>query len=128
VTLLLDTQALLLWLDGGKGLSSKVRVLISDRKNALFVSAASGFEVTTKFRLGKLPAAQPLVADFPGWIDRAGFQHLPLSLAHAARAGLFAAEHRDPFDRLLAAQSLIEGMPLVSGDTAIDRFGIQRIW
>jgi PIN domain nuclease of toxin-antitoxin system len=128
VKLLLDTQALLLWLDGGARLSPRVRALIADRTNEVLVSAASAFEITTKHRLGKLPAATPLVLDFSEWTTRAGFAELPIGISHAARAGSFPAEHRDPFDRLLSAQSLVEAVPIVSGDDALDGFGVQRIW
>lgn len=126
--LLLDTQALLFWLDDGKRLPKRVRALLADRHNTVFVSAASGFEITTKHRIGKLPGAGPLVADFSGWMEKAGFAELPITLAHAARAGSFGLEHRDPFDRLLAAQSLLESMPIVSGDEAFEVFGVEAIW
>jgi PIN domain nuclease of toxin-antitoxin system len=126
--LLLDTHVLLFWLDNSARLSKKVRALIAERDNEVFVSAASAFEIATKFRLGRLPQAAPLISDFTGWMLRAGFSELPIAMRHAHRAGLFAAPHRDPFDRLLAAQSLEDSLPIASTDDALDLFGVQRVW
>ena len=128
LTVLLDTHTLLWWLFDSAELSPKARVLLGDRKIRVLVSAASAWEIATKFRLGRLPAAAPLVADFAGWIAKAGFVELPITPAHACAAGLLVGEHRDPFDRLLAAQALAEEVAVLGCDGALDDFGTQRLW
>jgi PIN domain nuclease of toxin-antitoxin system len=125
---LLDTHALLWWLFDSPELSGAVRGLIADRSNAVYVSAANAWEIATKYRLGRLPEAAQLVQDIPGWVQKAGFLELPVSLAHAQRAGSFQQPHRDPFDRMLAAQSLLEDLPLISCDDELRAFGATIVW
>jgi len=85
-------------------------------------------EITTKHRIGKLPHAGPLARDFGGSIARLGFQGLPISIAEAELAGRMEGEHRDPFDRLLIAQGLLNNLALVSNERLFDSFGVARIW
>jgi PIN domain nuclease of toxin-antitoxin system len=92
------------------------------------VSAASAWEIATKVRLGKLPTAADLAADFIGWLDREGFHALPVSAEHAIRAGLLPGAHKDPFDRMLIAQAQAENMPIVSKEKVFDHYGVRRIW
>ena len=125
---LLDTHALLWWLSGDAALPSKARDLIADPGNEVFVSAASAWEIATKHRIGKLPGAGPLVVDFAREIEAQGFLPLPISLGHGQDAGALASAHRDPFDRMLAAQALAERMLLVSNESAIDTTGVKRVW
>jgi PIN domain nuclease of toxin-antitoxin system len=125
---LLDTHALLFWLFDSPELSATARALLADPDHEVLVSSASAWEIATKFRLGKLPAAHVLVQDIPGWLRRAGFVELPITVAHAQRAGTWPQPHRDPFDRMLAAQSAIEQVPLVSRDEAMAGFGIPTVW
>jgi PIN domain nuclease of toxin-antitoxin system len=106
---------------------TRIRKIIADEQNNLLVSSVSAFEITTKFRLGKLPTAALLVHDLASYLERAGFQELPLTIAHAVRAGLLPHPHRDPFDRLLAAQAMVDGIPIISNDPAFDGFQIERI-
>ena len=106
----------------------RLRMLMDENGAECFASAVSGFELATKYRLGKLPEAEPLVLNFSGWVRRLGFSLLSISGQHAIRAGSFAAEHRDPFDRLLAAQAETEGMVLLSKDPELDQFGVRRVW
>src|SRR5580704_13521466 len=110
---LLDTHALLFWLFGDKRLSKKARKLLGDAKRECLVSAASVFEIATKHRLGKLPGAAHIAHDVPAYVLGAGFSLLDISPRHAQQAGAWATPHRDPFDRLLAAQALLERVPLV---------------
>ena len=125
---LLDTHALL-WVAFRKDqLSSRARHLIQTQRNEIFVSAASAWEISTKYRLGKLPLAQALVDDFVSVIRSAGYLPLPISLEHALRAGRLTPEHKDPFDRMLAAQSIHEDLALISNDERLDIFGIRREW
>lgn len=128
VRFLLDTHALLWWLFDDPRLSGTARGIISDPENEILVSSASAWEVATKYRLGRLDSASVLVNDFAGWVRRAGFVELPIRFEHAQRAGLFPQPHRDPFDRMLGAQSVIEEVPLIGLDRAVDPFGVRRVW
>src|SRR5438876_1205178 len=99
--LLLDTHALLWWLDGDRSLTRRARTAINDADNTIFVSAASAWEITTKFRLGELPGAAAVAADVAGSVASQGFSSLDITLVHAQRAGRLPGAHRDPFDRML---------------------------
>ena len=125
---LLDTHALLWWLFNDPKLSSTPRGLLADPDNLVLVSSASAWEICTKHRIGKLPAASQLVLDIGGWVSRAGFTELPVTIRHAQKAGNWPHDHRDPFDRMLAAQSVLEDVPIVSRDTTLASFGAQLIW
>jgi PIN domain nuclease of toxin-antitoxin system len=127
VRLLLDTHVLIWWLGNAAELSPRLRSAVADPANDIFVSSVSAFEITTKFRIGKLPSAALLAMDVPGHVERAGFLELPLASAHAARAGLLSHAHRDPFDRLLAAQALVEGLRIASVDKVFDQLMVERI-
>ncbi len=94
----------------------------------IVVSAASAWEIATKFRLGKLPSAAAIVGDIEGAVIEEGFETLAVSMRHAQHAGTLPGDHRDPFDRLLAAQAQLEGMVIVSGDRVFDAFGVKRLW
>ena len=126
--LLLDTHALLWWLEGDRRMSKRARTLVGRDSNEVFVSAASAWEISTKSRLGKLPGAADVAADIPGAVANQGFLPLAITLQHAQRAGQLTTQHRDPFDRMLAAQALIEGLPIVSNDEALDLFELTRLW
>lgn len=126
--LLLDTHALLWALDGNPKLSAAASAALADRANELLISSVSVFEITTKYRLGKLPEFAVIAGDLLAIL--AGLDHSPLSvsMAHAALAGAIDHPHRDPFDRLLIAQARIERVPLVSNEKLFDGFGVERIW
>jgi PIN domain nuclease of toxin-antitoxin system len=128
VKLLLDTHALLWWLDGDERLSDRAKSTIGDGANRIFVSAASAWEIATKVRIGKLPDAVEVAERFSEIIGNQDFDSLPITAEHARQAGLMPGEHRDPFDRMLIAQSQIEGFTLVSNEALFDRFGIRRLW
>jgi PIN domain nuclease of toxin-antitoxin system len=125
---LLDTHALLWAAAYDELLSSRARHLIQPQRNEVFVSAVSAWEIATKYRLGKLPKAQALVDDFVQSIQSAGYLPLPISLEHALRAGRLAPDHKDPFDRMLAAQAIHEDLALISNDEQLDTFGVRREW
>lgn len=125
---LLDTHTLLWWWFDSPELSVRARSLIADRQHAILVSSASAWEIAIKFRSGKLPAVAPLIEDMSGAIQAAGFTELPMSVRHANRAGLLPGAHRDPFDRMLAAQSLCEQMSIVGCDPAVGSLGAQLVW
>ena len=126
--LLLDTPALLWFAAGDRALSRRARAAIEDSDNDVLVSAASAWEIATKHRLGKLGGAGPLAADFERTVAALSFTPLDIAARHAAAAGAFTAAHRDPFDRVLAAQALIEGLAIISSDAALDLFGVARVW
>ncbi|MER3482298.1 MAG: PIN domain nuclease [Meiothermus sp.] len=126
--LLLDTHAFL-WavLEPGK-LSRKVRARLEDTATVIVVSSASAWEIATKYRLGKLPSAATLVGGYAQAIAGLGAEELTISSAHVLKAGSWTANHRDPFDRILAAQADLEGLPLVTGDPVIAHFAVQTFW
>lgn len=126
--LLLDTHTLLWWLDGDRRLSRRARTLLADEDNLVMVSAASAWELATKARLGKLPGALDVATDVAGCVARQGFVDLPITIQHAQRAGSLKIDHRDPFDRMLMAQSQMEDVPIVSNEAIFDSFGVDRIW
>ncbi|MBN9488417.1 MAG: type II toxin-antitoxin system VapC family toxin [Alphaproteobacteria bacterium] len=126
--LLLDTHAFLWWLAGERTLTRKARAAIESEDNDIFVSAVTAWEIATKFRIGKLPEAAAVAMDVTGAVAAEGFNQLALSMAHAERAGALDGPHRDPFDRMLIAQSLIDGLALVSNERVFDRFGVTRLW
>jgi len=128
VRALLDTHALLWWLADDPALSKPARRFIAETKNTVIVSAASAWEIATKVRLGKLPTAAELAADFVGLVGREGFELLPISADHAIRAGLLPGPHKDPFDRMLIAQAQAEGFPIVTNEVVFGAYGIRRIW
>lgn len=126
--LLLDTHALLWWLSDDCALSQRARTAIASTRNSVLVSAASVWEIATKVRLGKLPSAAHLADDFTGHMARERFGVLSISGDHAIRAGLLPGAHKDPFDRMLIAQSQAEKLALVSNEAVFDSYGIRRIW
>ena len=125
--LMIDTHVLLWWLAGDRRLSKRARALLVDDTVEVYVSAASAWEITTKARLGKLSGAEAVAGDVGAAIASQGFLELPIRVVHAERAGAHPSSHRDPFDRMLAAQSEIEGLPIISADPALDSFGVHRI-
>jgi len=128
VRILLDTHALLWWLDGDRRMSRKARQMVGSDETTVLVSAASAWEITTKYRLGKLPGAADVAADVMACLLDQNFTPLDITLSHAQRAGLLPGPHRDPFDRMLIAQAQSEDIPLVSIESVFDRYGVRRIW
>jgi PIN domain nuclease of toxin-antitoxin system len=127
-SLLLDTHALLWWLVEPEKLSALALASIHDPAATIFVSAATGWELATKVRLGKLPGAEGLLQELPAILQQQGFQLLAVQLRHGLHAGSYRQSHRDPFDRLLAAQAELEGLPLVSVDPALAAFPCRLLW
>jgi PIN domain nuclease of toxin-antitoxin system len=117
---------LIWWATGDKALSRKVRCLIEDDRTKIFVSAATAWEITTKIRLGKLKWTSP--SSVRSYCVGQRFELLSVTFAHCERAGSWPQEHGDPFDRMLAAQSEIEEMPLATNDSKIEAFGIKIVW
>lgn len=126
--LLLDTHALLWWLAGDAALSAAAKSALADDNNDIFVSAASTWEISTKHRLGKLPGVAAIASDLAGSIADQGFLGLPVTLRHGQAAGALPGLHRDPFDRMLIAQALIEQLVLVSNERLFDDYNVGRLW
>ena len=126
--LLLDTHAFLLWLAGSGSLSLPARRAIADEENSVLISAASAWETTTKYRLGKLPDAAAVALDFGGAIADQGLEELAISVEDASLAGSLSGPHRDPFDRMLIAQALSGNLILVSKEAIFDQYGVRRLW
>ena len=125
---LLDTHALLWWVADSRRLSSRAFDVVANPPSPCVVSAASAWELATKFRLGRLPEAEALAFDISRTIREQGFEELRINAADAWRAGSLPGPHRDPFDRLLAAQAQAHDLAIVSADAAFDHFGVLRIW
>ncbi|WP_324749350.1 type II toxin-antitoxin system VapC family toxin [Sphingomonas sp. LY54] len=126
--LLLDTHALLWALEASPKLSPKATQAIAESDDGILVSAASIMEIALKHRLGKLPDAARLVANWQVVFGNLAAEPLSVSVEHAALAGSLDIPHKDPFDRLLIAQARIEGVPIVSNEKLFDAFGVARIW
>ncbi|MBM5826206.1 MAG: type II toxin-antitoxin system VapC family toxin [Cyanobacteria bacterium M_surface_10_m2_119] len=127
-TYLLDSHALLWWWFDPDLLSAAVRELLIDPATPVLVSAASVWELSLKHRQGKLPELNGAIADLPGLLQADGFEALPISLAHGLRAGGYSQPHRDPFDRMLAAQAELERLVLLTADPQLSAFPCQTLW
>ncbi len=128
MNLLLDTHAFLWFIDGSAKLSPSARELIEDQGNAKLVSVASLWEIGLKIGLGRLELEQPFEELIPAQMRMNGFGLLPLRIPHIAKIISLPFHHRDPFDRLLAGQCLVEGLSLVSVDPAFDKYFVHRLW
>ena len=126
--LLLDTHAFLWWVTDDERLSPAAKQAAADPANEVFVSAASAWEIATKQRLGKLAGVARVGERYAELVAADGFQHLAVDYRHALRAGGYTLEHRDPFDRMLAAQSELERLPLVTRDPVFALFGTRTLW
>lgn len=124
---LLDTHTILWWLDAPDKLGTIGYGLIADPGNELLVSPVVPSEIALKANKHRT-ALHPLVTDFQTVMAQQAFTAIPILPLEAIRSGLLPFHHRDPFDRLLAAQSLELGVPLISIDAVFDRYGVQRIW
>jgi len=125
--LLLDTVGLLCAAADPNRMTLRVRELIADEGNQVLVSAASAWEVSTKFRLGKLDQAEALVQNWERECEHLQIQELAISAAHALRGGSYAIDHRDPFDRLIIAQAQLEKLPVLTADSQFASYKIKRI-
>lgn len=125
---LLDTHALLWWLFDDPRLPGRAREVIRDAERSIYASSASAWEIATKHRLGKLAEAGTIADDLPGLLQRSGFVELPITISHALLAGALEITRRDPFDRMLAAQCLLEHLPLITRDPFFREAGVETIW
>lgn len=127
MTCLLDTHIFLWWLFDDSRMPPGVYEIIEDMNNQILVSSASVWEISTKFRLGKLPEAANVAQDVPKWIEKTGFRPLSVSPDHAQLAGSWDVAHRDPFDRMLAAQAKLEDVTLATVDKMLLQFPVKTI-
>lgn len=109
-------------------LSPRALEILESDANEICVSAASAWEIATKYRIGKLPHARKLAENFLAVLTETGYLTLPISMEHALRAGNLLGDHKDPFDRMLCAQAIHEDIPLLSMDTKLDAFSVRREW
>jgi PIN domain nuclease of toxin-antitoxin system len=126
--LLLDTHTFVWWLAGTEALAVTARAAIADEDNDVFVSAASAWEITTKHRLGKLPGVAAIIDDLDAAIVNQSFIGLPISIRHGQVGGALPGPHRDPFDRMLIAQAMVDSLVLVSNEQIFDAYGVGRLW
>jgi len=125
---LIDTHVLLWWWSEPDQLSSKVVSLLQAIDIDVYVSAVSAWEISTKTRIGKLPIGNVIIPQWHARLDEDDFFQLDINSSHSLLAGSLESPHRDPFDRMLGAQSILEELPLISRDEAMDSFGLERIW
>jgi PIN domain nuclease of toxin-antitoxin system len=125
---LLDTHALLWWLTADARLSQRAFQVIRTPRNEVWVSPASAWELATKVRLGRLPGAERILPRLPALLEQSRLRILPISFAHALKAGSLDHRHRDPFDRMLTAQAMIENLVLVTSDAACKALGAETVW
>jgi PIN domain nuclease of toxin-antitoxin system len=127
VKLLLDTNALLWWLAGSPRLGRRAHTAIADPRNAVFVSAASAWEIAIKVGRGKLAVPPDPATWLPAQVQASRFSPLPITLAHALGVERLPLHHLDPFDRLLIAQANAERLTIVTGDSQLEPYGIPLI-
>lgn len=128
MNLMLDTHAFLWFIAGDSNLSQAARSAIEDVNNVRYVSIASLWEIAIKISIGKFILDEPFEVLIPEQLAKNRIELLNISVAHTARIASMPFHHRDPFDRLIAAQAKIEQLTLVSVDAAFDAYGVTRLW
>jgi PIN domain nuclease of toxin-antitoxin system len=126
--LLLDTHTFLWWITDDPQLSTKARELIGDGHNILYWSAASSWEVSIKYALGRMPLPEAPEQFLPAEIEKNRLESLPIIDAHAFQAGQLPHHHRDPFDRMLVAQAQVESLALLSNDQQLNHYNVEIRW
>jgi len=128
VNLLLDTHSFIWFVEDNQSLSAHARMLIEEPTNEVFLSIASVWEMAIKVSLGKLDLSQPFDLFIPNQLLLNDITLLDITVSHTLRVATLPFHHRDPFDRLLIAQSLVEGMPFIGIDSVFDTYGVNRLW
>jgi PIN domain nuclease of toxin-antitoxin system len=128
VRALLDTHSFLWFVGGDARLSPAARQTIEDLDNEIFISIASLWEIAIKVNLGKLDLGAPYEQFIPAELQRQKIAVLPIEVPHLSVIAKLPLHHRDPFDRLIIAQALTVGMPIIAVDEAFDDYGVERIW
>jgi PIN domain nuclease of toxin-antitoxin system len=124
---LLDTHALVWWMEDASRLSRRAATVIANTANRIFISAAVGWELSIKVSSGKMKPAS-ILDDLERELEKESFVQLPITLEMALRAGSLPLHHRDPFDRMLVAQAQLLRVPVVSADALLDDYQIKRLW
>lgn len=125
---LLDTQSFLWWVTDDPRLSSRAREIIADGDNELFLSAASGWEMVIKAKLGRLHLPDNPESFVLEQLVINAIESLPVQMSHALRVYTLPEHHRDPFDRMLVAQAQAERMPILTADPQIAEYDVQAVW
>jgi len=128
VKALLDTHAFLWWISDDRRLSDRAREFIGDGRNELFFSAASGWEISIKAGLGRLEVPGDLQRFIADQLSRNAIKVLSIYLSHTLHTRVLPDHHRDPFDRILASQAILEEMPLLSADPKISHYPVEVVW
>jgi len=126
--LLTDTHALIWWWSGSDRLSVAAREAMADPANVVFVSSLCAWEIASKVRIGKLPEMVDHISRYGALIDAAGFTNLPLGHEQALLAARLPGDHRDPIDRLIAAQAIEDDLTVVTKDAEFAGFGCKVMW
>lgn len=126
--ILLDTHSFLWFVSDDAHLSTTARSLMEDGGNELLLSMASVWEIAIKVSLGKLSLDQPLDSFLPTQLEHNDIDILPIELSHSLKVAALPFSHRDPFDRMLIAQSLVEELPILGADQLFDLYGVRRLW
>ena len=125
---LLDTHVFLWWVSDDSRLSTHAREIITDRENTLFLSAASGWEIAIKAKLGRLKLPEPLETFIPEQMVLNAIERLSVQMNHALHVHTLPLHHRDPFDRLLVAQAQLDNLPILTADPKIALYAIRTVW
>ena len=125
---LLDTVAVLRWWGDPSGIGHSARAVLDGSGEAIFLSAVSVWEIANKNRIGKLPQVMEFEEDYTALLKDNGFTSLSLTDRHAMRAGYLPGTHRDPFDRLIAGQALVDDLTVLTNDPQIAAFGCKVLW
>ena len=125
MNLLLDTHVFLWWVGEPERLSEDAKAAIADPEMLVYVSAISAWEISIKRSLNQLDLRDE---EFQYGMQESEFSELPVTAAHGLAAGALPHHHRDPFDRMLVAQAMSEGMRLVTHDRAISPYGVETLW
>lgn len=125
---LLDSHAVLWYVLDDPRLSTTAKTLVADPSNAIQISAASFWEIAVKISIGKLILKQPYDRFIDTCLNRYSFSVLAIQPSHTTRLLEMPFHHRDPFDRMLAAQSLVEGIPIISNDPVLRQYGVATCW
>lgn len=125
---LFDTHALVWFLRGDSRFPTRLRQMLEDPETEFVISAVCIWEMANKARRRKWPEAEELILKLGTVLATSTYVALPITIEHARTAGFLVGEHRDPFDRMLAAQSQVEGMPLISADPIFSIFGVAVMW
>jgi PIN domain nuclease of toxin-antitoxin system len=128
VTLLLDTQCFLWFVLNDMKLSEAARAAIEDPANAIRISPASHWEIAIKISLGKYQLNVPYEQFWTTAMQQSEIGVLPIEVRHTAALTTLPFHHKDPFDRMLVAQAMVEKIPLISSDSTLDAYGVRRLW